>query len=226
MVLLVMCLVASAHAGMVDRSMRDACDWIILLVMIPLAQVLLFVACNTIRTPYLKKFKHACIKLARTLSEYRYVRGVAAWILSTIVLCTYVWMIVSLLPMAGIILLLLFWVLYTIIVFVTRARTKFLTSPLAIRIYLEFAIYEIVAIVLYALLFSIESIQNIFSIVDPQGYDDIVFYIHPHGRVYIELLLCVFVSLYLTLIPYVLLLVFRFIKYLTGKIVSKISNLR
>ena len=141
-------LAGYAHAGFFDRYLEMMDVLYAVLKTIFISQVLVFLFVRFSRFKITKRIRIRLLLLSKRLCKNQWVNLFAAWALSSFVMTSYWYVFSEGLFMLAIFSLLIFWLLYTIVVFKRKLRVRWLSGLKAIYFYLIASIGQSIVFVL------------------------------------------------------------------------------
>ncbi len=155
-VLLIFPLICLALAGMYGRylEMVDRVDSVFRIILI--FQILIFLFVTSKRFKLTKHIKMKILLAAGRLTKNGWINLIAAWILSSFVLSTYIIVFCVRLFIVALPFYVLFWILYLVLVLRKNMRIRCLSGTRAIYYYLILSIGQILGFAIYYLGLMIE----------------------------------------------------------------------
>ena len=208
--LIAITLACYAHAGFFDRYLELVDVLYAVLKTIFVSQVVVFLLIKFCRFKIAKRIRMRLLLLSKRLCKNQWVNLFAAWALSSFVLTSYWYVFSQGLFILAIMPFLLFWMLYSVVVFRKKLRVRWLSGLKAIYFYLIASIGQIIGLLIYFLPIIISWYipechyrPNKYLLCGPPfiGVD----YIFANGMLFLSALLA---------IPYLLLATYRIVKFL------------
>ena len=199
-----------AHAGSFDRYLEMMDVLYAVLKTIFVSQILVFLFIRFSKFKIAKRIRMRLLLLSKRLCKNWWINIFAAWALSSFVLTSYWYVFSEGLFILAIMPLLLFWMLYSVVVFRKKLRKRWLSGQKAIYFYLIVSIGQIIGLLIYFLPIIISWYipewhyrPNKFLLFGPPFIG--VGYILANGMLLLSALLA---------IPYLLLATYRILKFL------------
>lgn len=173
--LIAITLACYAHAGFFDRHLELVDVLYAVLKTIFVSQVVVFLLIKFCRFKIAKRIRMRLLLLSKRLCKNWWINIIAAWLLSSFVLTSYWYVFSEGLFILAIMPLLLFWMLYSVVVFRKILRVRWLSGLKAIYFYLIASIGQIIGLLIYCtetcktLQFPPE--MPLFPIVESKGND-------------------------------------------------------
>lgn len=140
-----------AHAGFFERYLEMMDGLHAVLETIFVSQILVFLFIRFSKFKITKRIRMRLLLMSKRLCKNWWINIIAAWLLSSFVLTSYWYVFSEGLFILAIMPLLLFWMLYSVVVFRKKLRVRWLSGLKAIYFYLIASIGQIIGLLIYFL---------------------------------------------------------------------------